>query len=73
MKKTLLILLLTALAACSSTAPAPDRFALIAEEWQGGNIQDMIQVWGDPKSLKQPSADGEDGVARWQYISEVAL
>ena len=70
MKKTLLILVLTALSACSSTEPAPDRFASIAEEWQGGNIQDMMQVWGDPKSLKQASADGEDGVARWQFISE---
>ncbi len=69
MKKTLLILVLTALAACSSTKPAPDRFASIAEEWQGANIQDMIEVWGDPKSLKQASADGEDGVALWQYMS----
>ena len=69
MKKTLLFVVLTALSACSSTEPAPDRFASIAEEWQGGNVQDMIEVWGDPKTLKQASADGEDGVARWQYIS----
>ena len=68
MKKTLLILVLTALAACSSTAPAPDRFTSIAEGWQGGNIQDMIDVWGDPKTLKQAGTDGEDGVARWQHI-----
>ena len=68
MKKTLLILALTALAACSSTAPRADKFTVIAEQWQGGNIQDMINVWGDPKSLKQASAEGYDGVARWQYI-----
>ena len=69
MKKTLLTLVLTALAACSSTEPAPDRFTLIAKEWQGGNIQDMINVWGNPKTLKQAGTDGEGGVARWQHIS----
>ena len=69
MKKTLLILVLTTLAACSSTAPAPDEFKLLAEEWQGGNIQEMIDVWGNPKTLKQASTDGYDGIARWQYIS----
>jgi hypothetical protein len=68
MKKSLLILVLTALVACGSTEPAPDRFASIAEEWQGGNVQDMINVWGDPKSLEQAGADGYDGVAVWQYI-----
>jgi hypothetical protein len=69
MKKSLLILVLTALSACSSTETAPDEFTTIAEEWQGGNIQDMIDVWGDPKTLKQAGADGDGGVARWQHIS----
>jgi len=68
MKKTLLILTLTALAACSSTVPKPDKFTVIAEEWQGGNIQDMINLWGDPKSLKQAGTNAYDGVAHWQYI-----
>jgi hypothetical protein len=68
MKKSLLILVLTVLAACGSTETAPDEFTIIAEEWQGGNIQDMIDVWGDPRTLKQAGADGEDGIARWQYI-----
>ena len=68
MKKILLILVLTALAACSSMEPAPDEFTTIAKEWQGANVQDMINVWGNPKSLKQASADGEDGVARWQHF-----
>ena len=65
MKKTLLTLVLTALAACSSVKPAPDEFTIIAEEWQGANINEMIQVWGNPRILEQVSADGEDGVARW--------
>ena len=69
MKKTLLIFVLTALAACSSTEPAPDKFKLLAEEWQGGNIQEMIDVWGNPKTLKQATTDGEDGVARWRHVS----
>jgi len=67
MKKTLLTLLLTALAACSSVEPAPDEFTLIAEEWQGANINEMIQVWGDPRILEQVSANGEDGADRWIY------
>ena len=70
MKKTLLIFVLTALAACSSTEPAPDNFKLLAEEWQGGNIQEMIDVWGNPKTLKQATTDGADGVARWQYVTD---
>ena len=61
MKKSLLILVLTVLAACSSTETAPDEFTIIAEEWQGGNINEMIAVWGNPKVLEQVSADGEDG------------
>jgi hypothetical protein len=69
MKKSLLILVLTVLVACSSTETAPDEFTIIAEEWQGGNINEMIAVWGDPKVLKQAGAGGEDGVARWQHIS----
>ncbi len=61
MKKSLLILVLTVLVACSSTETAPDKFTIIAEEeWQGGNINEMIAVWGNPKVLKQASADGED-------------
>ena len=68
MKKILLILVLTVLAACSSTQPKPDEFTTIAQEWQGANIQDMINIWGDPKSLKQAGPDAYDGVARWQYI-----
>ena len=69
MKKILLTLVLTVLASCSSTEPAPDKFTLIAEEWQGGNIQEMIDVWGNPKTLEQATADGENGVARWRYVS----
>ena len=68
MKKILLTLVLTVLASCSSTEPAPDEFMIIAEEWQGGNINEMIAVWGDPKVLKQASPDGEDGVARWLHF-----
>jgi hypothetical protein len=64
MKKSLLILVLTALSACSSTETAPDEFTTISEEWQGGNIQDMIDVWGDPKTLKQAGADGDEGPAK---------
>jgi len=59
MKKSLLILVLTALSACGSTETAPDEFTIIAEEWQGGNINEMIAVWGNPKLLRQSSADGE--------------
>ena len=67
MKKTLLILVLTALAGCSSMEPAPDEFTTIAKEWQGGNIQDMIDVWGDPLVLEQVGADDSDGFARWVH------
>ena len=42
MKKTLLTLVLTTLASCSSVKPAPDEFTIIAEEWQGANINEMI-------------------------------
>lgn len=68
MKKSLLILVLTALSACGSTETAADEFTIIAEEWQGANINEMIAVWGNPKVLKQASADGEDGVARWVHF-----
>ena len=44
MKKSLLILVLTVLVACSSTETAPDEFTIIAEEWQGGNIDEVIAV-----------------------------
>lgn len=68
MRKTQLILVLVVLAACSSTETSPDKFTIIAEEWQGGNINEMIAVWGNPKVLKQANADGEDGVARWVHF-----
>ena len=64
MKKSLLILVLTVLVACSSTETAADEFTIIAEEWQGGNINEMIAVWGNPKVLKQASADGESSQSR---------
>ncbi len=57
MKKSLLILVLTVLVACSSTETAADEFTIIAEEWQGGNINEMIAVWGNPKVLSQQSRD----------------
>lgn len=67
MQKFLLILVLTALAACSSTGPKPDEFTTIAKEWQGGNVQEMIEVWGDPRVLEQVGADDSDGFARWVH------
>ena len=67
MKKTLFFVVLTALAACSSTEPKPDEFTTIAKEWQGGNIQDMIDVWGNPRVLEQVGVDDSDGFARWVH------
>jgi len=50
------------------TESEPDKFTMIAEEWQGANIQEMIRVWGDPRILNEASTDSEDGVARWTYF-----
>lgn len=66
---TSLAISLTLVACASGREPATvDVFTDIAKEWQGAQIKEMIEVWGDPKILNQESSSGGDGTATWAYF-----
>jgi hypothetical protein len=72
MKNLTLATLILLLSACAS-APATDDddlFRSIALEWQGAHINEMIQVWGDPRMLKQFSQKTGAGTATWLVIGQ---
>ena len=63
---TSLAISLPLVACASGSEPAKvDVFTDIAKEWQGAQIKEMIEVWGDPKILNQASSSGGDGTATW--------
>jgi len=67
MKTIITLYMLAMLAACATEPAAPDPFTLMAEEWQGANINEMIQVWGSPRQLQETDDDG--GVVRWAHYA----
>ena len=75
MRVIMMAALLMMFAACAS-APEPvtgtpdPRFEQIAEEWRGAHVNDMIQVWGDPRLLEQDEANSGAGSAMWAIFSK---
>ena len=66
---TRLAISLTLVACASGSQPAKvDVFTDIAKEWQGAQIKEMIEVWGDPKILHQESPSGGNGTATWTHF-----
>ncbi len=67
---TSLAISLTLVACASGSEPAKvDVFTDIAKEWQGAQINEMIDAWGDPKILNQASSSGGDGTATWTHFA----
>jgi len=67
---TSLAISLTLVACASGPEPAKvDVFTDIAKGWQGAQIKEMIEVWGDPKILNQASSSGGDGTATWTHFA----
>jgi hypothetical protein len=64
-----LILLLSACASAPATEDA-DLFTSMALEWQGAHINEMIEVWGDPRMLEQFSNETGAGTATWIVIGQ---
>jgi len=67
MKNSFVWVTILTLSACSTTpeVATPDPFTVIAREWQGAQIEDMIRQWGAPRELKQESETGGAGSATW--------
>ncbi len=60
---------LLSLAACDTNPPRIDDYRYVAYSWTGGNIDEMIAVWGEPnREHVQASADTL-GKARWRSFS----
>ena len=67
---TSLAISLTLVACASGSEPTKvDVFTDIAKEWQGAQIKEMIEVWGDPKILNQESPSGGAGTATWSHVA----
>lgn len=56
------------LAACSSWTGAPDesRFARAAESWTGAPLDEMIAVWGPPRTFLDDTEIEGAGIAVWR-------
>jgi hypothetical protein len=70
-----LALVLMMLTGCATVGTEGDRNAFVnaANSWRGGNIKDMIQVWGNPnRGFKEPNDTyGLSGQAAWLDAEEV--
>jgi len=67
MKSLFLGISVLILSGCASTTTdaEPDAFAAMAKEWQGAGIEEMIKVWGVPRTLQQEASTGGAGTAMW--------
>lgn len=68
-----LVLMMLTGCATVETGGNRDQFVNAAASWKGGNIKDMIQVWGTPNyEFKEPKLEyGMPGQATWQDAEEV--
>lgn len=59
------------LAACASTHPTYDRFELMAEEWQGAHVDEMLAKWGDPQETELPNEESGTEIGHLKWIIDV--
>lgn len=71
MRFPIIISLSLTLVACTSQPETRelDIFTSIAKNWQGANINEMIKVWGDPRTLNQESPMAGAGTANWAHFA----
>ena len=71
MNRLALLIAILILAACDTNPPRIDDYRYVAYSWTGGNIDEMIAVWGKPNREHEPATAGAPGKARWRSFSRV--
>ena len=70
MYRVAILFLFVTVCACSTDATRIDPYRYAAYSWTDGNINDMIEVWGEPRALDfQEATDDEPGYAVWRAFS----